>query len=301
MNLTSLKYFMDIADSGSITTAAKRNFMSQQSMSNQLKKLETYYNTPLFLRTTPMELTPAGKLLYPAAGEILRIHSQMEQDIQGLRFQGSRLCIGLTQNSSPPFLPDLIARFYQACPQHIEVQVIQDCLSQPEQTDLVFSIRSPSAEYTSIPLLHDRLVVAVAESLLDSVYGDRLPELEQAMEEQGQLRLLWELPFSLLQDHTVLYQSLESEIHFLESHGKIFSTNSSSFQLSMLTSGQCAVLTLEDLMLRSRLSDPPIRRFLLKTEGPVLHLHFRKDHPMSPAAQLFTEITQDYFRESPGE
>lgn len=71
MNFLNLAYFHAIARAGSISGAAKEMYISQQSMSAQLKKLEEHFGTPLFYRTTPLTLTPAGARLLHGAEEIL--------------------------------------------------------------------------------------------------------------------------------------------------------------------------------------------------------------------------------------
>ena len=47
---TGLEYFLVLAQEGSISRAAQRLFVTQQSMSEQMKRLEEHYGTPLFVR-----------------------------------------------------------------------------------------------------------------------------------------------------------------------------------------------------------------------------------------------------------
>ena len=46
-----LRYFVEIADSGSFSAAAERLFVAQSALSRQIKELETQLQTPLFERT----------------------------------------------------------------------------------------------------------------------------------------------------------------------------------------------------------------------------------------------------------
>ena len=62
MNLKHAQYMMTILQEGSITAAAKKLFISQPSLSQMVKLVETNLGTAVFNRTTePLSLTPAGE------------------------------------------------------------------------------------------------------------------------------------------------------------------------------------------------------------------------------------------------
>ena len=67
-----LRYFVEIADSGSFSAAAERLFIAQSALSRQIKALETQLQTPLFERTARQpKLTAAGEAFYPRARNLL--------------------------------------------------------------------------------------------------------------------------------------------------------------------------------------------------------------------------------------
>ncbi len=67
-----LRYFVEIADSGSFSAAAERLFVAQSALSRQIKELETQLQTPLFERTARLpRLTAAGEAFYPRARNLL--------------------------------------------------------------------------------------------------------------------------------------------------------------------------------------------------------------------------------------
>ena len=51
MTLQQLKYIIEIVNSGSMSEAAKRLFISQPSLSNSVKELEKEVGIEIFLRT----------------------------------------------------------------------------------------------------------------------------------------------------------------------------------------------------------------------------------------------------------
>lgn len=73
MNYLKLKYFIDMADCGSISAAARKNIIAQQSMSACLRSLEAHYGVKLFRRSTPLQLTPEGQRLYTMAHKVLAL------------------------------------------------------------------------------------------------------------------------------------------------------------------------------------------------------------------------------------
>lgn len=67
-----LRYFVEIADSGSFSAAAERLFVAQSALSRQIKELENQLQTPLFERTARQpRLTAAGEAFYPRARTLL--------------------------------------------------------------------------------------------------------------------------------------------------------------------------------------------------------------------------------------
>lgn len=76
--LPSLEYFVCIARHNNITRAAEELHMTQQSLSNYLKKLEEYYGLPLFTRKPVMALTAFGQSVFDRACMIENIHGEID-------------------------------------------------------------------------------------------------------------------------------------------------------------------------------------------------------------------------------
>jgi LysR family hydrogen peroxide-inducible transcriptional activator len=72
LNLRDLKYFVALAETRHFGHAAVRTFVSQPTLSGQIKKLEDELGAPLFERTTKsVALTPLGEALLPHARRAL--------------------------------------------------------------------------------------------------------------------------------------------------------------------------------------------------------------------------------------
>ena len=72
MRLEQFEYFIEIANSKSISIAAENLFISQPALSRSIKALEEELGVTLFYRTVDgMRLTKAGQELYPEMKEII--------------------------------------------------------------------------------------------------------------------------------------------------------------------------------------------------------------------------------------
>ena len=69
--IRQLSYFVALADTGSFTRAAEQMGVSQPSLSQQIRGLETIIGAPLFERGGPAILTPLGRELLARARSIL--------------------------------------------------------------------------------------------------------------------------------------------------------------------------------------------------------------------------------------
>lgn len=73
MELRTLRYFVTIAEAGTVTAAAEALHVTQPGVSRQLKSLEVDLGVDLFTRDKGrLELTGAGRSILPLAREILR-------------------------------------------------------------------------------------------------------------------------------------------------------------------------------------------------------------------------------------
>ena len=117
MNIRNIRYFVTIAQARSITSAARKLFVSQQSLSGQLKKLEEEAGTPLFYREVPLRLTPAGEVLYQDAGILLQNYDAMLTDLKAVTKEPKQtFTLGISTYSYPPFLSELFSRFHRIRP-----------------------------------------------------------------------------------------------------------------------------------------------------------------------------------------
>lgn len=82
MNLTRLENFKAIYEDGSVSAAARRLFIAQPALSNQLRAFEAELGVPLFERkSSALCPTAAGHALYRRAVQILSVVHASEQEM----------------------------------------------------------------------------------------------------------------------------------------------------------------------------------------------------------------------------
>ncbi|QNL43915.1 LysR family transcriptional regulator [Oscillibacter hominis] len=117
MNLLSLEYFLVAAEEMSFTKAAVRLYITQQSLSGHIKKLEEYFGCSLFDRGNPLTLTKEGLGLQQAARKILAAVADTEKEIQDIKdLRNGELSIGITRTRGNLYLPPILTKFHQEFP-----------------------------------------------------------------------------------------------------------------------------------------------------------------------------------------
>lgn len=117
MELSALGIFVAVAETGSISQAARRLEYVQSNVTARIQHLEDNLGTPLFYRKKRgIALTPAGRALLPYATRLLRLADEarhaVEDSAQG---QGS-LIVGAMETTAAVRLPSILAHYHQAYP-----------------------------------------------------------------------------------------------------------------------------------------------------------------------------------------
>ena len=79
MNLTSMDYFITLAQEQSFTRAAERLHITQQALSAHIAGMEQELGSQLLLRRVPLELPYAGQVFLRYAQEIQRNLDSMDR------------------------------------------------------------------------------------------------------------------------------------------------------------------------------------------------------------------------------
>jgi DNA-binding transcriptional LysR family regulator len=116
-DLDQLRTLVAVLDAGSLTAAAPKVFLSQSSVSEQMRKLEDRAGQPLLVRgKAGVRATPAGQRLLAHARSILALSDEAYRDMRGVALRGElRLCI--TDYFRPGDVARLLRRLNEQYPQ----------------------------------------------------------------------------------------------------------------------------------------------------------------------------------------
>lgn len=121
MNIDRLIYFVTIADCRSFTLAAKKCFISQTAISQQMAALEDSFGVQLFARSySGVELTEAGAHLLPYAQATLSAYQAMMDAMKARYGRITALTVAYTGPLEQQLLHRAIPGF---CAEHKDVEI----------------------------------------------------------------------------------------------------------------------------------------------------------------------------------
>lgn len=118
MNLKQALYIQTIAREGNITAAAKKLYVSQPSLSQMVRQVESEYGVTLFDRTvSPLRLTYAGEKYLQAAKTMLAANERLENELREIRQENSGLLrLGISVQRAIQILPVALPWFTMQYP-----------------------------------------------------------------------------------------------------------------------------------------------------------------------------------------
>ena len=169
MELRQLKYFLSIAEEGTLTAAAEKLFISQSALSQQVKSMEDELGVPLFDRSrNRLQFTQAGELLRNRAQRIVKEVDEAKTAIDELEelCRGS-LSIGVVQTVNAYLIPQVVAVFSAQFPR-VKIKIEELPAPQIEQRindhELDLGISFIPAEQTDLqfdPIFEEELILII--------------------------------------------------------------------------------------------------------------------------------------------
>ena len=130
---TSEQVFLVLCQELSFRRAAEKCYMSQQGLSEHIKRLETQYGVPLFQRRPKVALTQAGQSLRRTLESEAVLEQDLSREMENLR-DGTRgkVTIGIGISRARIYLPRILELFWKEAP-GVEVIVRMDNSAQLEE------------------------------------------------------------------------------------------------------------------------------------------------------------------------
>lgn len=124
MTIIQLEYLLAVVNNGSFSLAAEKCFVTQPSLSMQIKNLEEELGVILLDRTKkPVMLTQAGEVVVERAREVLKTYRHVYEDVEMLKGNVSgQLRLGVIPTIAPYLLPNMVQDFAKRCPK-VELEI----------------------------------------------------------------------------------------------------------------------------------------------------------------------------------
>ena len=128
MIFKNYEYFLTIAEEGNISSAARKLFVSQPSLSQYLKRLETNLGVELFDHTRyPLQLTYAGERYLAYVRELFNLDKRMEQEFSDItQSRRGKIHLGIAYWRGSNVLPQVLPEFLRLWP-NIDMDVTEEC------------------------------------------------------------------------------------------------------------------------------------------------------------------------------
>ncbi len=165
MTIRHLRIFIEVVDSGKMSTAAARLFISQPTVSQAIRELEQHYGMLLFERLNKkLYITEKGKRLLSYARSVVKQFDDMEEMMLKENYV-EKIRIGATMTVGNCILSEVIKNFKQLNP-NVEIysyvgntRIIEEKLLNSELDIGIVEGMVKSPDLISIPEVDDFLVL----------------------------------------------------------------------------------------------------------------------------------------------
>ncbi|MFN7086860.1 MAG: LysR family transcriptional regulator [Burkholderiales bacterium] len=187
MDLRSIRYFVQIAELGSITRAAAHLSIAQPALSRHVHAIEEELGVQLLVRLPRgVRLTGAGRQFLDHCRRILRELDRARDELRSSsEVPSGRVILGLSPTVGPLLLPGVIERVRRQCPQ-ITLKIVEwfstqlyDALLTGRVDVAVLTNAPPSRALKFTPLISEPIVVLAPPQPRGTRQFYTLPELSK--------------------------------------------------------------------------------------------------------------------------
>lgn len=205
INFLNLEYFLAVAEELNITRAAKRLYISQQSLSSHISNMEKEFGTQLFNRTMPLTLTYAGRALKVRAKQLLDLKDETYRELADIKdFTTGQLSIGVSHTRGRFLLPAILPAYKEKFP-NIELHLVEGNSQELStalihgEIDLMIDLLPFKAENVeAVPICEEEILLVVPDQILNRYFPGQQKEIKKELEENPDIQLLKDCPYLLI-------------------------------------------------------------------------------------------------------
>ena len=295
MNLKQARYMKTIAQEGSITAAAKKLYVSQPSLSQMLRQVETELGLPIFDRSvSPFRLTYAGEQYLRTAQIMLAAAERLENQLREIKQENTgRLRLGISVQRAMQVLPAALPRFWEQYPS-VSVELTEAGSTKLEdmvrdgRLDMALAAIASASPHLTYELIEQEVIGILAGAgshLAQTQPAGTLVTLEDAREDTF---------ISLKQGHSVrLVQDTLFRTAGIRTHILLESDSMEVAKRVALGTGSCLLCSniyMDSLVRRKGGAFYPLKNYENKRH---FYVCYRKDEYLPRYMRDFIQITSE--------
>ncbi|OUQ50093.1 selenium metabolism-associated LysR family transcriptional regulator [Lachnoclostridium sp. An118] len=297
MNLKQLEAFVEVAQSGSFSKAAKKLFLTQPTISAHIASLEKELDTRVFVRNTKeVDLSPEGKKLYTYARQILDLTEKIKEEFG--RHEEEAKCVTIAASTIPAqyLLPDILTRFNEKHPGE-QLRILEsDSAQVAEQVaegsvDIGFTgtvLEKKFCKY--IPFYKDQLVVITPNTEKYQEYKRMGGDISWIQEESVIMR----------EEGSGTRKEAEKQLRHLgirTERLRIIASIANQETIKKSVTQGMGISILSRLAAKNEVESGRVLEFPIPEadEGRDLNLVYNKNHPLTRSAQRFIKTVKEIY------
>ncbi len=244
---TGFEIFLLTAEELSISRAAQKAFVTQQCVSDHIKRLEKEYGVELFERKPKLRLTPAGEVMLQSLRNIQIMENSMISSLHdmsgGMR---GKFTLGISTSRAPILIPAVLSHYYKLFPNvNIsfcveDTQILEERLLRGE-IDLFIGVNTdPHPDFNLTCLAPDEIMLIISSGLLHQHFD---PAEIQRMEKGVDMTRFTHIPFTLSFKTGKVNRVIQEYLNYYNLRlNVVYNISDSESQILLCASGICASL-----------------------------------------------------------
>lgn len=306
MDLTSLYYFSELAKDLHMTRTANRLFISQQTLSNHIQRLEEHFGTKLLHRKPSLSLTFAGEHVLVFAQRVNSEYTNLQDILADVKAdERGVISFGASSMRMNTCLPYILKEFTARYP-HVELRLADALSSQLEsmvlEGKLDFALILPDEPNSLLidrHLINDQVYLCVPDPLLKEYFGEQSEDMKRRALGGTNVSDFARLPFCM-HENRLGYKLLDCFKEDGVAPNVYLTSADTRITTSMCFQGIAACFATH-MRLINRKGDIPdnVNIFPVYHQGQPLSQQLslvrRKDRYLSHYARYFLELLFHYF------
>lgn len=304
----SFKIFLTVAEELSISRAAARSFVTQQCVSDHIKRLEDEYGVILFKRRPRLSLTPEGEAMLKNIKEMEQLEKKLKEELNYIKDdKRAKLVIGINATRINILLPKLLPIYHKLFPNVVisfvmhETRELEQLLLKGDIDMFVGVNAHVNPQFRTVSLGRDKLHILISAGMFKEYFSDD-KELMKKMRGGVSFSELENIPFVGNPEGSTLNELVN---HYIEKSGIklnfLYYTGDYDTQIALcsanLAAAACPTMILNKVIEYNKKVSPDEQIYVFplnnQSEELKVELISHKDAEITPYGEKFAELLKE--------